>query len=35
LETPACAAGPRGPNEHARPIGYGVIALAFLLALQD
>jgi lysophospholipase L1-like esterase len=27
-----CAAAPRGPNEHAREIGYGVIALAFLLA---
>ena len=25
-------AAPRGPNEHARPVGYGVIALAFLLA---
>jgi hypothetical protein len=27
-----CAAAPRGPNEHAREVGYGVIALAFLLA---
>ena len=34
LWTWECAASPRGPNEHARPIGYGVIALAFLLALQ-
>ena len=32
LWTWECAASPRGPNEHARPIGYGVIALAFLLA---
>ncbi|MGA8459547.1 MAG: SGNH/GDSL hydrolase family protein, partial [Streptosporangiaceae bacterium] len=32
LWTWECAAAPRGPNEHARPIGYGVIALAFLLA---
>ena len=35
LWTWECAASPRGPNEHARPIGYGVIALAFLLALRD
>jgi lysophospholipase L1-like esterase len=28
----ACAAYPRGPNEHANDVGYGVIALAFLLA---
>jgi lysophospholipase L1-like esterase len=34
LWTWECAASPRGPNEHARPIGYGVIALAFLLRLQ-
>jgi lysophospholipase L1-like esterase len=34
LWTWECAASPRGPNEHARPIGYGVIALAFLLALR-
>jgi hypothetical protein len=27
-----CAPAPRGPDEHARPIGYGVIALAFVLA---
>jgi lysophospholipase L1-like esterase len=27
-----CASAPRGPNEHAREVGYGVIALAFLLA---
>jgi lysophospholipase L1-like esterase len=27
-----CATAPRGPNEHARAVGYGVIALAFLLA---
>jgi lysophospholipase L1-like esterase len=32
LWTWECAAAPRGPNEHARPLGYGVIALAFLLA---
>jgi lysophospholipase L1-like esterase len=32
LWTWECAAAPRGPNEHARPVGYGVIALAFLLA---
>jgi lysophospholipase L1-like esterase len=32
LWTWECAPAPRGPNEHARPIGYGVIALAFLLA---
>jgi hypothetical protein len=32
LWTWECAASPRGPNEHARPIGYDVIALAFLLA---
>ncbi len=31
LWTWECAAGPRGPNEHARPVGYGVIALTFLL----
>ncbi len=34
LWTWECAAAPRGPNEHARPVGYGVIALAFLLADQ-
>jgi lysophospholipase L1-like esterase len=28
----SCAAWPRGPNEHANDTGYGVIALAFLLA---
>jgi lysophospholipase L1-like esterase len=28
----ACARWPQGPNEHANDIGYGVIALAFLLA---
>jgi lysophospholipase L1-like esterase len=28
----SCASWPRGPNEHANDIGYGVIALAFLLA---
>ena len=28
----ACARWPQGPNEHANSIGYGVIALAFLLA---
>jgi hypothetical protein len=28
----ACAPSPRGPNEHANDVGYGVIALAFLLA---
>ncbi len=27
-----CASAPRGPNEHANAIGYGVIALTFLLA---
>jgi lysophospholipase L1-like esterase len=32
LWTWECAAAPRGPNEHARAIGYGVIALTFLLA---
>jgi len=32
LWTWECAPAPRGPNEHARAIGYGVIALAFLLA---
>jgi lysophospholipase L1-like esterase len=32
LWTWECASSPRGPNEHARPVGYGVIALAFLLA---
>jgi lysophospholipase L1-like esterase len=32
LWTWECAKAPRGPNEHARPVGYGVIALAFLLA---
>jgi lysophospholipase L1-like esterase len=32
LWTWECAPAPRGPNEHARPVGYGVIALAFLLA---
>ena len=32
LWTWECAAAPRGPNEHAREVGYGVIALAFLLA---
>ncbi len=35
LWTWECAASPRGPNEHARPIGYSVIALAFLLALWN
>jgi len=35
LWTWECAAAPRGPNEHARPVGYGVIALAFLLADRD
>lgn len=34
LWTWECAPAPRGPNEHARPVGYGVIALAFLLAGQ-
>lgn len=28
----SCTPGPRGPDEHANTIGYGVIALAFLLA---
>jgi lysophospholipase L1-like esterase len=28
----ACASWPRGPNEHANDIGYGIIALAFLQA---
>ena len=28
----ACARWPQGPNEHANNLGYGVIALAFLLA---
>jgi hypothetical protein len=28
----SCAQYPRGPNEHANDTGYGVIALAFLLA---
>jgi lysophospholipase L1-like esterase len=28
----ACASWPRGPNEHANDTGYGVTALAFLLA---
>jgi lysophospholipase L1-like esterase len=28
----ACAQWPRGPNEHANDIGYGIIALAFLQA---
>jgi lysophospholipase L1-like esterase len=28
----SCASWPRGPNEHANDTGYGVIALAFLLA---
>jgi lysophospholipase L1-like esterase len=32
LWTWECAKAPRGPNEHARPAGYGVIAHAFLLA---
>jgi len=32
LWTWECATAPRGPNEHAREVGYGVIALAFLLA---
>jgi lysophospholipase L1-like esterase len=32
LWTWECAPAPRGPNEHARPVGYAVIALAFLLA---
>jgi len=35
LWTWECAGAPRGPNEHARPVGYGVIALAFLLADRD
>jgi len=35
LWTWECAPAPRGPNEHARAIGYGVIALAFLLADID
>ncbi len=35
LWTWECAPAPRGPNEHARPIGYAVIALAFLLADQS
>lgn len=35
LWTWECAAAPRGPNEHARPVGYGVIALAFLRADRD
>ena len=35
LWTWECAAAPRGPNEHARPVGYGVIAHAFLLADRD
>jgi lysophospholipase L1-like esterase len=35
LWTWECAAAPRGPNEHAKPIGYGVIALAFQLADRD
>jgi lysophospholipase L1-like esterase len=35
LWTWECAPAPRGPNEHARAIGYGVIALAFLLADVD
>jgi lysophospholipase L1-like esterase len=30
----ACAQYPRGPNEHANDTGYGIIALAFLLADQ-
>jgi lysophospholipase L1-like esterase len=30
----ACAKYPRGPNEHANDTGYGIIALAFLLADQ-
>jgi lysophospholipase L1-like esterase len=34
LWTWECATAPRGPNEHARAVGYGVIALAFLLADQ-
>lgn len=28
----SCADWPRGPNEHANDIGYGIIALAFLVA---
>jgi len=28
----SCASYPRGPNEHANSVGYGVIALSFLLA---
>jgi len=32
LWTWECATAPRGPNEHAREVGYGVIARAFLLA---
>jgi lysophospholipase L1-like esterase len=35
LWTWECAPAPQGPNEHARPIGYAVIALAFLLAGQS
>jgi hypothetical protein len=27
-----CAPAPRGPTEHANKIGYGVIAVTFLLA---
>jgi lysophospholipase L1-like esterase len=34
LWTWECAPAPRGPNEHARPVGYAVIALAFLIADQ-
>jgi lysophospholipase L1-like esterase len=30
-----CAPAPRGPNEHARPAGYAVIARAFLQANQS
>ncbi len=29
-----CAPEPRGPNIHANPVGYGVIALTFLLAAR-
>jgi lysophospholipase L1-like esterase len=35
LWTWECAAAPRGPNEHARSIGYAVIARAFMLADQE
>jgi lysophospholipase L1-like esterase len=35
LWTWECAPAPRGPNEHARPAGYAVIARAFLQADQS